>query len=67
MRSGAGENCLVASYSINQVGIEHARELIAKSQYVLRSEWGTCNRALRQKMHIWNATAGRSTRGGFSA
>ena len=31
---------VVASYSINQVGMEHARELIAKRQYVLRSEWG---------------------------
>jgi hypothetical protein len=30
----------VASYSTNQVGIEHARELIAKRQYALRSEWG---------------------------
>lgn len=34
------QNCAIASYSINQVGIEHARELIAKRQYVLRSEWG---------------------------
>ena len=39
-RCGGGQNCLVASYSINQVGIEHATELIAKRQYVLRSEWG---------------------------
>ena len=38
--SGGGQNCAVASYSVNQVGIEHARELIAKRQYVLRSEWG---------------------------
>jgi hypothetical protein len=30
----------VASYSVNPDGIEHARELIAKRQYVLRSEWG---------------------------
>jgi hypothetical protein len=30
----------VASYSINHVGIQRARELIAKRQYVLRSEWG---------------------------
>jgi hypothetical protein len=30
----------VASYSVNQAGFEHARELIAKRQYVLRSEWG---------------------------
>jgi hypothetical protein len=38
--AGAGRMCVVASYGINQVGIEHARELIAKRQYVLRSEWG---------------------------
>ena len=30
----------MASYRINQVGIEHARQLIAKRQYVLRSGWG---------------------------
>jgi hypothetical protein len=30
----------MASYSINQIGIEHARQLIGKRQYVLRSAWG---------------------------
>jgi hypothetical protein len=30
----------VASYAINQAGFDYARELIAKRQYVLRSEWG---------------------------
>jgi hypothetical protein len=30
----------VASYTVNPVGVEHARELIVKRQYVLRSEWG---------------------------
>jgi hypothetical protein len=30
----------MASYSVNAAGVEHARELIAKRQYVLRSEWG---------------------------
>src|SRR5450755_1561715 len=34
------QNRAIASYNINQVGIEHATELIAKRQYVLRSEWG---------------------------
>lgn len=29
----------MASYSINHLGLEHARDLIAKRQYVLRSEW----------------------------
>ena len=30
----------MASYSVNQAGFEFARELIAKRQYVLDSEWG---------------------------
>jgi hypothetical protein len=30
----------VASYSVNKAGVEHARQLISKRQYVLRSEWG---------------------------
>ena len=31
---------VVASYSVNQAGFAYARELIAKRQYVLNSEWG---------------------------
>jgi hypothetical protein len=30
----------MASYSVNPAGVEHVRELIAKRQYVLDSEWG---------------------------
>jgi hypothetical protein len=30
----------VASYSVNEAGVAHARELIAKRQYVLTSDWG---------------------------
>src|SRR3954454_15870872 len=30
----------MASYSVNPAGVEHARELIKKGQYVLDSEWG---------------------------
>jgi hypothetical protein len=30
----------MASYSVNPAGVEHARELINKRQYVLESEWG---------------------------
>jgi hypothetical protein len=30
----------MASYVVNSSGVEHARELIAARQYVLRSEWG---------------------------
>ena len=30
----------VASYSVNPAGVERARDLIDKRQYVLRSDWG---------------------------
>ncbi len=30
----------MASYSVNEAGVAHARALIAKRQYVLNSEWG---------------------------
>jgi hypothetical protein len=30
----------MASYSVNELGLAYARELIAKRQYVLDSEWG---------------------------
>jgi hypothetical protein len=30
----------MASYTVNPVGVAHARELIAKRQFVLDSDWG---------------------------
>jgi hypothetical protein len=30
----------MASYTVNHAGVSYARELIAKRQYVLNSEWG---------------------------
>jgi hypothetical protein len=30
----------MASYSVNEAGVAHARRLIGGRQYVLRSEWG---------------------------
>lgn len=30
----------MASYTVNDAGVKHARELIAKRQYVLDSDWG---------------------------
>ena len=30
----------MASYSVNDAGVAHARELIGKRQYVLDSDWG---------------------------
>jgi hypothetical protein len=31
---------LVASYSVNPLGVEHARRLVDARQYVLESDWG---------------------------
>jgi hypothetical protein len=30
----------MASYSVNEAGVAHARRLIRARQYVLRSQWG---------------------------
>ena len=57
----------MAAYSINQAGIEHARELIAKRQSVLRSEWGDVQpRAAAENAYL-EAHGGTNTRSGFSA
>jgi hypothetical protein len=41
----------MASYSLNEAGMAFARELIAKRQYVLDSEWG----AVQPKVAVQNA------------
>jgi hypothetical protein len=41
----------VASYSVNDAGVAYARELIAKRQYVLDSEWG----AVQPRAAVQNA------------
>ncbi len=52
----------MASYSVNHVGVEHARKLIDSHQYVLRSEWGQVQpgaseeNAFREK-HSWEEYA----------
>jgi len=48
----------MASYSLNRSALEHARELIERRQYVLRSDWGERQpRAVDQnrflKTHTW--------------
>jgi hypothetical protein len=49
---------MMASYSVNPVGVERARRLIDSRQYVLRSEWGRVQpraaeeNAFREK-HSW--------------
>ena len=48
----------MASYSLNRAALEHARELIERRQYVLRSDWGERQpRAVDQnrflKTHTW--------------
>ena len=52
----------MASYSVNRAALEHARELIERRQYVLRSDWGARqpsaadqNRFL--KTHSWDEYA----------
>jgi hypothetical protein len=52
----------MASYSVNRAALEHARELIERRQYVLRSDWGERqpgaadqNRFL--KSHSWDEYA----------
>ena len=37
---GRRQDCPIASYSVNEAGVAHARELIAARQYVLDSQWG---------------------------
>jgi hypothetical protein len=58
-----GQNQAMASYSVNEAGVEHARKLIDSRQYVLRSEWGQVQpgaseeNAFREK-HSWEEYAG---------
>jgi hypothetical protein len=39
-RSLRGHNRCVATYTLNEAGVEHARRLISSRQYVLDSDWG---------------------------
>ncbi len=36
----SGQNAVMASYSVNQGAVAHARQLIDSRQYVLDSNWG---------------------------
>ena len=36
----SGQNAVMASYSVNQDAVAHARQLIDSRQYVLDSNWG---------------------------
>jgi hypothetical protein len=50
----------MASYSVNDSGVAHARRLIAARQYVLRSEWGEAQPAAGAENayldnHDWDA------------
>jgi hypothetical protein len=47
----------VASYSVNRQAVEHARELIERRQYVVRSEWGDVQpRAAEQDAYLASHT-----------
>ena len=52
----------MASYVVNQAGVEHARQLIDARQYVLRSEWGDVQPSADQQnayleKHAWDEYA----------
>ena len=40
LKTGAGQNPSMASYSVNKPAVVHARELIEAKRYVLDSDWG---------------------------
>ena len=47
----------MASYSVNRQAVEHARELIERRQYVVRSEWGAVQpRAAEQDAYLASHT-----------
>jgi hypothetical protein len=53
----------MAKYAVNEAGVAHARELIAKRQYVLDSEWGEVQPAAKDEnafleRHSWEDYAG---------
>ncbi len=52
----------MASYSVNERAFEHARELIERRQYVLRSDWGERQPRAREQNrflagHSWDEYA----------
>ena len=47
----------MASYTVNRQAVEHARELIERRQYVVRSEWGDVQpRAAEQDVYLASHT-----------
>jgi hypothetical protein len=53
----------MARYAVNRAGVEHCRELIAKRQYVLDSDWGESQPAAADttaylENHTWEDYAG---------
>jgi hypothetical protein len=60
--AGFGQDSGVASYSLNQQAVAHARRLIEARQYVLESDWGNVQpRAAEQNAflasHSWDQYA----------
>jgi hypothetical protein len=54
-----GENADVATYTLNQEAVRHAKRLIDQRQYVLRSRWQNVQPRARQqnaflKAHSWD-------------
>jgi hypothetical protein len=57
-----GENPDVAAYSVNEVAVKHAKQLIDARQYVLRSRWQDVQPRAREqnaylKTHSWDEYA----------
>ena len=57
-----GDHALVASYSVNELAVAHARRLIDAHQYVLDSVWGDVQPAADDenaflKSHSWDEYA----------
>jgi len=59
MDVGLRENARIASYSVNDRAVAHARELIQGRQYVLDSDWGDAQPSTEQEnafleKHSWD-------------
>ena len=56
----------MAPYTLNKAAFEHARKLIERRQYVLRSDWGERQPSADEKNRFLATHSGTSTRCGTS-
>ena len=57
----------MASYSVNDRAVEHARRLIEARQYVLNSDWGDVQPSARDENEYLASHSWRSTPSGTPA